>query len=248
MNLSHLEKSYFISPWKYNCPFCKINGVNYELVKCFTFNKECDKLAYVYIIECNTCSQESIHFSQEDIRAKGQYNTPLNYFDSNIKSIDDKIFLSFPESFFTIDSRVPRNLRNLIFEAEKCRQANALVGSSACIRKSIYELLLSQNAIITDDTSNKSNYKESIKSLKKILPFVTEELFDILSQIQELSSEHIHEGSWESWDSKTIKMLIELMKQILNEIYVIPEEKKAGLKFVNELKTKINTDKKDINP
>src|SRR3989339_1995279 len=53
--------------------------------------------------------------------------------------IDDNIILHIPTSFFTIDNRIPKKLRELINEAEKCVKNNCLTGSSACIRKTIYE-------------------------------------------------------------------------------------------------------------
>jgi len=37
MDLSHLDKKYFIDPHIYNCPFCKRNNVSYSLIDTFSF-------------------------------------------------------------------------------------------------------------------------------------------------------------------------------------------------------------------
>ncbi len=255
MDLSHLDKKYFIDPYKYNCPFCKRNHVSYKLVRTDDFNWGENKKCYVYFVKCNSCKKKSLHLSFSDIReyifdtlaipvayTRKRELQPTDRFKSNI-DIDSKLFFSRPSSFFVLDKRIPKKIRKLVFEADGCRQANFLVGASACARKAIYELLDHENSIVINEKTKRANYSESIKQLKDKFSFVSAELFDVLGEIQELTSDVVHEGSWESWDSKHLRYLIELLKTILNEMYVIPEEKKRGLSILSELKKKITKDK-----
>ena len=242
MDLSHLDKKYFIDPYKYNCPFCKRNHVSYELIRTDDFDWGENKKCYVYFIRCNSCEKESIHFSFEEIRVYYEYSGYQNKFQDDL-DIDEKLFFSQPSSFFVLDNRIPKKIRELVFEAEGCRQANFLVGASACARKAIYELLDHEKSIVINEKTKRANYSESIKKLKDKFSFVSPELFDVLGEIQELTSDVVHEGSWESWDSKHLRYLIELLKTILNEMYVIPKEKKRGLSVLSELKKKITNDK-----
>jgi len=142
--------------------------------------------------------------------------------------IDSFIFYSVPTSFFVIDSRVPAILRELITEAEGCVKMNFLTGASACVRKSIYELTILQNA-------EGGNYKDRIKNLKAKYPNIDPELFDILCHIKDMTSDKIHEQSWDKWDSKHIQLFIESLKQILKEIYVDPDEKKKRSLYIQSL-------------
>ena len=237
-----MDKKYFIDPHKYNCPFCKRNHVSYELISTDDFDWGENKKCYVYFIRCNSCEKESIHFSFEEIRVYYEYSGYQNKFQDDL-DIDEKLFFSQPSSFFVLDSRIPKKIRELVFEAEGCRQANFLVGASACARKAIYELLDHEKSIVINEKTKRANYSESIKKLKNKFSFVSAELFDVLGEIQELTSDVVHEGSWESWDSKHLRYLIELLKTILNEMYVIPKEKKRGLSVLSELKKKITNDK-----
>ena len=54
--------------------------------------------------------------------------------------LDADFFYSVPTSFFVMDERVPRVLRELLTESEGCLKSNFLTGASACARKVVYEL------------------------------------------------------------------------------------------------------------
>ncbi|MCL5773810.1 MAG: hypothetical protein M1536_05460, partial [Firmicutes bacterium] len=68
MDLSELDKKYFIDPHKYNCPFCKRNHVSYRIrdVKVFDWTEE--KTCAVFFVLCESCSKTSLHFSFKEIR------------------------------------------------------------------------------------------------------------------------------------------------------------------------------------
>ena len=96
------------------------------------------------------------------------------------ENIDSSIFYSVPTSFFTIDIRIPKIIRELITEAEGSLKMNYLTGASTCMRKAIYELLVYEKII--DGT-----YEKRIKSLKDKYPSIDSELFDVLGHIQQMT-------------------------------------------------------------
>ncbi|MGB8816136.1 MAG: hypothetical protein WCC74_02825 [Minisyncoccia bacterium] len=171
-----------------------------------------------------------------------RYNSPTSYFKEGI-DIDKSLFYSQPSSFFTLDDRLPKDIRDLIFEAEKSRQANLLTGASACLRKAIYELLEHEKTIVKNPKTGHANYQESIKALKAKFTNIAPELFDALGDVQELASDNIHEGSWSAWDSPKLRILIELTKATLHEMYVVPEERKERLGVLSQLKSVFSNSK-----
>lgn len=242
MDLSHLDKKYFVDAHKYNCPFCKRNHVSYDLSSTSTFDWSNEKQCAVHYVRCNSCGKTSLHFTFSEIRAKDQYGHPRSQFQKDI-DIDSHLFFSQPTSYFVLDNRIPEKIRELLYEAEKSRQANLLVGASACIRKAIYELLEHEKAIVKNPKTGYADYQASIKSLKTKFSNVASELFDALGHIQELASDSVHEGSWEAWDSSKLTILIELTKAILHEMYVIPEERKGRLGVLNQIKSAFSSSK-----
>ena len=229
---SYLEKKYFIDEYRYNCPYCNIRNVQYSLDFTYSFNWSDKKECYVYFVKCSHCENISMHLSYEDIRSSS-----LKFFEGDI-DIDAKIFYSVPTSFFVMNSRIPSVIRELITESEGCLKMNFLTGASACMRKAIYELTIIERAEGKD-------YESRIKSLKLKYPSIDPELFDILSQIKDMTSDKIHEQSWDKWDSHYLKLIIETLKTILHEIYVAPKIKGDRLKSIRKLKEKLVKDKKN---
>jgi hypothetical protein len=125
------------------------------------------------------------------------------YATNNFKAssdLDEDFFHSQPSSFFTVDSRIPAVLRELIAETEDCRKMNFLTGASACARKTIYELLVIEKA-------DGANYDDKTNSLAAMHPSVDSELFDVLAHIKDMTSDKVHEQSWDKWDSKNLKLI-----------------------------------------
>ncbi len=156
-----------------------------------------------------------MHLSYNKLHIEYQH---VDLFSESI-DIDSKIFYSAPTSFFTIDSRIPKVIRELITEAEGCVKMNYLTGASACTRKAIYELTVKEEAEGAD-------YESRIKYLKGKFPNVDSDLFDILCRIKDMTSDKIHEQSWDKWDSEHLMLFLETLKTILHDIYVVPDEKK----------------------
>lgn len=153
--------------------------------------------------------------------------------DENEKSLkavcdDNTIILNIPSSFFTIDERISRKLRDLIEEAEKCIKNNCLTGASACIRKAIYEFLIKEEAI-------GESYEDKMKSLKGKYKLLDDDYIDMLVGIQGIMCDQVHEQSiHEKFSSQEAKAYIEVLKEIFNQVYVVPEKlKKQKNKICN---------------
>lgn len=223
---SYLDRKYFIDNEVYNCPFCNRNNVSYKILRNFLIDWNNQQKCDVIFVRCSSCQKESIHLTFDENICEDDAHGYNTKFKPDI-DIDSKIFFSEPTSFFVIDNRVPRIIRELITEAEGCLKMNFLTGSSACMRKAIYELLVKEE-IIGD------HYEEKIKSLKSKYPNSDPVLYDVLSHIQEITSDKIHEQSWDKWDSKNLHLIIETLKNVLYEIYVIPKEREER---ANKIKT-----------
>lgn len=232
LDKSYLDRKYFIDSDVYNCPFCNRRNVGYILTGHLKFDWNAQKECHVYVARCSSCQRQSMHLSSDHIfeyvKTDRQGNN-LWKFNDDIEDIDSHIFYSVPTSFFTIDNRIPRVIRELIIEAEGCLKMNYLTGASACIRKAIYELLDYEK--LEDGT-----YENRIKGLKTQYMSIDPELFDILGHIQQMTSDKVHEQSWDKWDSPTLKLIIETLKAILYEIYVLPDEKNKRKNAIQQLR------------
>jgi hypothetical protein len=181
-----------------------------------------------------------MHLSYYDVtRTAFNYNTTTLWFlakeelhNLGLKELDDAFFFSVPTSFFVMNDEIPRKLRDLVTEAEGCLKSNFLTGASACIRKVVYELAVLEGA-------TGENYEDRIKSLKAKRPDVEGSYFDTLLSVQQVTSDKVHENSYDGWDAKHIKLLLTTLHETLNELYVLPSLKKENRRKVLELKETI---------
>lgn len=237
-DMSHLDQKYFISSDTFNCPFCKRNNVVFDLVNTDRFDWELDKDCNVYFVRCRSCSNKSIHFSFEHINVKNYLNSHQQYFDKDEgNKLDDYFFFSIPTSFFVLDERIPKKYRELLSECEICLKNNLLTGGSACVRKVVYELGIEHKA-------EGIHYDDRIKSLKTKLPKIDPGFFDTLLAIHNVTSDKVHEESYDGWQNKHLRMIMETLKEILNEIYVVPKERQDRSKKVLEFKAEVLKKKK----
>lgn len=227
---SYLDKKCFIDTHTYNCPFCNRRHVTYTIKDWKTFDWSCHKKCFVYFVKCNSCENTSMHLSFNLILEEGFLSEIMEVF-KNI-DIDSAIFYSVPTSFFVLDNRIPNIIRELISEAEGCLKMNYLTGASACMRKAIYEML-------TIEEVEGKDYQTRIKSLKKKYPDVNEEYFNILAHIQDMTSDKIHEQSWDKWDSSMLHLIIETLKSVLYDIYVLPKEKEQRSTDIKKLREQV---------
>ena len=177
-----------------------------------------------------------MHLSFDDM---GHYPVPGRFmWYSNFETkIDNHIFYSVPGSYHVIEEHIPRILRELLDEAQGCLKSNFLTGASACVRKIVYELAQSKKA-------EGVNYDERIKSLKTKLPNVAPEYFDTLLTIQQVTSDKVHEESYDEWQSLHLRAIIAALIEALTEIYVIPKTREKKRAAILALKSEIEDKKK----
>lgn len=77
------------------------------------------------------------------------------------------------------------------------------------------------------------DYEKRIKSLKKKYPD-SDPIFDILAHIQDMASDKPHEQSQDEWDS-TLKLIIETLEPVLDDIYASPKDKKKQEEELKDL-------------
>jgi len=246
---SDLDERYFIDDKVYNCPFCNRNNVLYSIIGADYFYWTQDKICYVYLVKCSSCNRISMHLSYNQISllnnrhpnypfktdaTDNRSSTRFSYDEET--NLDDNFFYSVPTSFFTLDSNIPKILRELFIEAEGCLKSNFLTGSSACARKLIYELSIIEEA-------DGENYDDRIKSLKAKLPNVDSEYFDSLLSIQKITSDMVHEESYDGWTSKHLRLILSTIQEILYEIYVYPAIKKGKREKIIKMREEMTTNK-----
>ena len=146
--------------------------------------------------------------------------------------LDDLFFFSVPTSFFALDERIPRVLRELLIEAQGCQKSNFLTGASACARKLVYELGVLGGA-------KGENYEDRLKSLKAVHNTVDPMFFDTLLTIQQVTSAKVHENSYDGWEAKHLRVILAALSEALHEIYVVPalrsDRRRAVLALKDEL-------------
>ena len=227
LDYSYLDLKCFIDDKIYNCPFCNRRHVSYEVTGCKKFDWTTEKVCWVWFVKCKSCGNTSMHLTYDDVQSSAWSTL---HFDAKV-DLDGAFFYSVPTSFFVIDTRIKKIIRELITEAEGCLKMNYLTGASACCRKAIYELTIIEKA-------EGSDYESRIKFLKEKFPAVDPDLFDILCHIKDMTSDKIHEQSWDKWDSKHLTLFLETLKAVLHEVYVVPDEKKnRSLKVEGLLQT-----------
>jgi len=202
---------------------------------------------YCVFYRCGSCQKRSMHLTFTLLqRNEKSYRYHWSDDNDNVdnKKLDQAIFYSVPTSFFVLDERVPRNLRELLTEAEGCLKSNYLTGASVCARKIIYELGKLNKA--TGD-----NYKDRIESLKDIHPEVDPTFFDTLLTIQQVTSTKVHENSFDGWEAKHLRVILATLKEVLHEIYVVPALRQDRRQAILSLKDELipqQQEKKSVNP
>lgn len=238
---SELDQKYFIDSDTYNCPFCNRHSIVYTVESYNSFNWSNDRLVYIYRVKCNGCDGVSLHLS--DFNFSRGYDPKFSRVPSDQsgasvegfeeESLDNYFFYHQPTSFFTVNELIPKKIRELVSEADGCRKMDYLVGASGALRKAIYELLLYQKA-------EGESYEDKIKWLKSKHSNIFAEYFDALSNIQDMTSENLHEkdGSWEPWIAEEFDYLLEALRALLDELYVKPDMRRQMLSKITDLKSK----------
>lgn len=239
------DRQYFLDGNTYNCPYCKRKSVGFKVKKHGEFDFSIQNKFYYYLIECNekNCKKVSLHYSKFELSViNHEFKFPLETFVSNWKpgmevsetkvtnqqitdsennliQMDDAFIYHLPSSFFTLNERIPNELRKDLDEAENSLNYNLLTGSSASIRKTIYKLLKIAKVPEKNENNEKIRFKERIDKLKEIYPQVNTDYFDDLKRVGGLTSLELHEDDWRDISRGNIKFLIELVKFILDKIF-----------------------------
>jgi hypothetical protein len=241
---SHLDRRYFLDEYVYNCPFCNRRNVAYYFVRKMNFDWTVDRTVTAYSVACGSCHKVSMHLSDHDFsfyeakesgyRSRGSlpYYHP-NYPDEvKTDGVDSLFFHSVPSSFFTLDDRIPRTLRDLFAEAEGCLRANFLTGASACARKVIYEMAAKEGAKGDD-------YETRLKSLKAKHLEVDGSFFDTLITIQQTTSSKVHENALDGWKAADLKLMLATLAEVLEAIYVLPKEMERKRNAILKMRDKL---------
>lgn len=155
--------------------------------------------------------------------------------------LDNAFFYSVPTSFFVLDERVPKVLRELLTEAEGSLKSNFLTGASACARKIVYELAMLEKA-------DGENYDDRIKSLKSKHSEIEAEFFDTLLTIQQVTSSKVHENSYDGWSAKHLRIILAALSEVLHELYVVPALRDDRRKAIINLKSELVGPNKAVPP
>lgn len=242
--------------------------LSYLITALGEFNWSNTRLTYYYLVICNDCGKTSFHLSDYKLGVKKQINdcaiftyppkqlvsnfstenlqitkieTDIEKDGKKVTELDELFFYHQPTTFFTIDDRIPKSIREPLSEADNCLRNNLLTGASACLRKSIYKLLKYET--IPEKQQNEFiKYSERIDLLVKKYPQIDSSLFVHLKTLHELTSQELHENDWKDFDSATLRFLLEITKVILTELYVAPDEKKKRNKKLSDLQTKAKAD------
>ena len=238
---SHLDRRYFVDQYVYNCPFCNRRHVAYSIYAITYFNWTASKGCKAFFVRCHSCQNDSMHLTFDELEVfpiPGDQHNVQHYrfsFDEDVDAgevLDQAFFYSVPTSFFVLDERVPRQLRELLTEAEGSLKSNYLTGASACARKIVYELAALEGA-------SGANYDEKIKSLKAVHPEVAADFFDTLLTIQQVTSSKVHENSYDGWDSRHLRIILASLAEVLHELYVVPALRGDRRRSVLDLKKEL---------
>ena len=228
---SYLDERYFLGSHVYNCPYCNRRNVAYSVIEHKSFDWNDSKKCHVYLVRCHSCNKTSMHLSYHDIMEwSDREERWLFAFEG--ETPDDSFFHSVPTSFFVLDQRIPRVLRELLTEAEGSLKGNFLTGASACARKIVYELAVLSNATGT-------NYEERIRSLKEVHSEVESTYFDTLLTVQQVTSSKVHENAYDGWEARHVRLLLASLRTILHEIYVVPALRADRRKEIRALKDEV---------
>lgn len=229
---SFLDEHYFVDNMVYNCPFCNRRHVTYTITGVTSFDWTPTKECTAYIVKCNSCENRSMHLSYHSIHNISQYGR-IRFDESDYEKlggIDNVMFYSVPTSFFVLDRRIPKILRELFTEAEGSLKSNFLTGASACARKIIYELS-SLNGMA------EGNYDQRIRSLKDKHADIDATYFDTLLTIQRTTSSKVHENAYDGWEAKHVRLILSALREILHELYVEParrDDRRKGILALQE--------------
>lgn len=128
--------------------------------------------------------------------------------------------------FLVVDPRAPAPLRHLLDEADGCLNMAFVNGGTACARRAI-DLIL-----VTEQTSGE-DFSECLQKLREKHPAVAPTLFQILGMLGD--------GD-EPLPADALRALIATIKAVVFEIYVQGPERVERLMYVHQLVESLKRD------
>jgi hypothetical protein len=270
---SYKDSKYFIDDSVYNCPFCKRRHVKYYIRQSGSFDATHKSKLYFYTAVCMDCKKTSFHLSkhlinvtpliegksilgaQEDWRKMQQISELIDTTQNQFvfpgeltkklpDELDDCFVYNLPTSSFTLDERIPKDIRSPLVEAENCLKNNFLTGASACIRKAIYKLLQNHKIEERAPENKLVQYDKRIDLFAKKHPNIEADLIKQLKIVHAITSQEVHENDWEDLKAPSLRLLFAVIKEILTEIYVTPAERALKRKEIEELQRKADFNSK----
>lgn len=234
---AYVETKYFIDGTVYNCPFCNRKNVAYTVTGCKGFDWTDTKQCNTIHVKCNSCHKTSLHLCYSDIVEEFLHAGRTHYRFKADVDIDSMIFYSVPTSYFMMDARIPKRIRELVVEAEGCLKMGYLTGASACAKKAIYELF-------TFECAEGEDYESQLSCLKSKYPQSDPELFDTLAHIRGIAVENIHKQFSPQWDTENLRLILETLKAVLVDMYVIPVVKRERFQKIQRIREKVEEKEK----
>lgn len=263
------DDRYFISTTQYNCPYCETGAVRYKFIGSFDFDWSKDTQVRCIRIRCEepSCQKVSLHMTRYDVSSWGNAEMRLpkrtvvdkdtgTETEENWENdkIDELFFYHQPNSTFVIDDRIPKKIREALDQANTSHKMSLSIGSSAALRKAIFELLanfeIPKIKVGTDpaEEPRKISYQDRLDllkhKLKKTHPNVDLALLEDVKKIYSLSSQPLHErllneNEWEDFTPAQFLFLLELIHTLLVQIFIIPSENEDRKGKLSELAKKI---------
>lgn len=262
------DSRYFITTTKYNCPFCLTAAVKYRVIEIQDFDWSNEKRARAVYVQCQEprCEKISVHFTWSGVdydSSDGEMSLPYVKIVNketqkeekvpwvSIHEIDEVFFYHQPNSSFVIDERIPEKIRLALDEASTCQKMNLQIGSSASLRKAIFQLLAYFH--IPKTKKRDANGKEEIVGLSyldrldllkeevlKKHKNVDESLLDGIKKIYSLVSVPLHERLQDEIELKEFtpeqfRFLAGIVHGLLIEIFVEKGERDERNKLLSEL-------------
>ena len=264
------DDKYFISDKQYNCPYCGTGAVRYRVVGEEDFDFSNELSVRCIRIQCQepNCEKVSLHMTKYDVSSfdsDGSLFLPKKTVVNkdtgeeteenwDTDEIDELFFYNQPNSTFVIDTRIPKKIREALDEANTSHKMGLSIGSSAALRKAIFELLAffkvpkTEEPNKPEDKPKNIRYHDRLDLLKEIItksyPSVDPTLLEDIKKIYSLSSQPLHERlssetEWIDFTPSQFLFLLEVVHSLLIQIFIIPSENKERKGKLSRLAQKI---------
>lgn len=258
--MTNTNDRYFISRTQYNCPFCETKAVKYIVLGTHRFHWDKESWRKCVRIQCQEpeCERISIHMTKYDVK-ENPYNRAMDLPVSeetgeewNESEIDDLFFYQHPNSTFSVDPRIPKKIREAMEEAASAQKLGHKIGSSAALRKAIFEILAHQKIPKTktiEGKMKKIRYQERFdlleKKVKKENPNVDADLVRGMKKIYSLVSQTLHEKlpeeqEWEDFTAPQFNFLLETVHSLIIGLFIIPVENEHRKNTLNKMSKKVS--------